>query len=253
MPGPDRVGRGLPGRRASTSYRRAELLVRPDRRSPPVDPDRPRDVRAVAAHRAADVDDDRLAGARSRARRPRGGARRCSGPEATIAERAGRRGPRRRAGRGPRGRRPPRSARRAGPPAIASTTRSAACAGPPQQRDLVGVLDHPERRGAPGRRARTARRAAPAAARARTPPAARPRRRRRRPRRPAARSPRRAAPRRAHRVLGLLPGRDLDRPGRAAGHASAGVASSRGATSVAGAPSRAGSTSRVSRSSGWAS
>ena len=46
-------------------------------------------------------------------------------------------------------RRPPRSGRRGGPAAIWATTRSAACGGEAQQRDLVGVLDHPQRRAGP--------------------------------------------------------------------------------------------------------
>ena len=71
----------------------------------------------------------RRRGVRARTRRSR------SGPP---------RGPRRRAARGPRARRPPRSGRRGGPPAIGRDDPVGGLRRGPQQRDLVGVLDHPQ-------------------------------------------------------------------------------------------------------------
>ena len=95
--------------------------------SPPVTHKRPRDVRAVAAQRAADVEDDRLAGLDHAVRGlvvGRGGVRAGADDREIRPDR----GPRRRAARGPRAAtsasvRPTRC-----PAAIRATTRSAAWA-----------------------------------------------------------------------------------------------------------------------------
>ena len=105
----------------------AEPLVGTLRRIAAGHPQRPRDVRAVAADRAADVEHDRLAGPDHAVRRLVVGRRRIRARTRRSRIRP-RRGPRRSVARGPRARRPPRSARPAGRAAIWATTRSAAWA-----------------------------------------------------------------------------------------------------------------------------
>ena len=147
----------------------AESLVGPVGRVAAGHPQRPRDVRAVAADRAADVEHDRLAGADDpvgclvvRRRRVRARSRR--------SRNAPRRGPRR-SSRSRTSRATSASVRPTSrPAAIWATTRSAAWAACGQQRDLVGVLDHPQlaqdRRGELERRVRETSPGAAAGARA---------------------------------------------------------------------------------------